>query len=122
MRPVAWATGSVSFSVRGYKVPSELSEPSGTPRCFRCKLALFLMDYLGTKHNFSNVFHLQLDGQQERLNQPIEAYQRLYHNLTYNNSAEILVMVEYAHIYSKHSSKIIFPINSNYRSVIVNVE
>jgi hypothetical protein len=42
-RPVAWATGSVKFSVRGYEVPSEPSEPSGTPGCFRLKLGLLLM-------------------------------------------------------------------------------
>jgi len=42
-RPVAWPTGNVKFSVRGYKVPSEPSEPSGTPGCFRRKLGLLLM-------------------------------------------------------------------------------
>jgi len=42
-RPVAWATGSVLFSVRGYEVPSEPSEPSGTPGCFRRKPGLLLM-------------------------------------------------------------------------------
>jgi len=42
-RPVAWAPGTVSFSVRGYEVPSEPSEPSGTPVCFRRKLGLLLM-------------------------------------------------------------------------------
>jgi len=42
-RPVAWAMGRVSFSVRGYEVPPELSEPSGTPGCFRLKLELLLM-------------------------------------------------------------------------------
>jgi len=43
MGPIAWAKGSVWFSIRGYKVPSEPSEPSGTPRCFRWKLGLLLM-------------------------------------------------------------------------------
>jgi len=43
MRPIAWATGSMLFSVRGYMVPSELSEPSGRPGCFRWKLGLLLM-------------------------------------------------------------------------------
>jgi hypothetical protein len=33
-RPVIWATESMEFSVRGYEVPSELSEPSRTPGCF----------------------------------------------------------------------------------------
>jgi len=42
-RPVAWAMGSVYFSVRGYEVPSQPSEPSGTPGCFRRKLELLLM-------------------------------------------------------------------------------
>ena len=44
-RPVTWATGSVKFSIRAYKVPSEPSEPSepsGTPGCFRRKLGLLL--------------------------------------------------------------------------------
>jgi hypothetical protein len=41
--PVAWATGSVLFSVRGYEVPSEPSEPSGTPACLRRKPGLSLI-------------------------------------------------------------------------------
>ena len=41
-RPVAWATGSVEISVRGYEVQSEPSAPSGTPRCFKRKLGLLL--------------------------------------------------------------------------------
>jgi len=48
MRPVAWAMGSVQFSVRVYEVPSEPSEPSGTPRCFRRKLGSLLMDTFRT--------------------------------------------------------------------------
>jgi hypothetical protein len=43
MRPIAWATGSVQFSVRGYEVPSEPSEPSVTPGCLKRKLVLLLM-------------------------------------------------------------------------------
>jgi len=42
--------GSVEFSVRGYEVPSELSEPSGTPRCFWRKLELLLMPLIGLLH------------------------------------------------------------------------
>jgi hypothetical protein len=42
-QPVAWATGSVQFSVRGYEVPSEPSEPSGTAGFFRRKPGLLLM-------------------------------------------------------------------------------
>ena len=44
MRLVTRATGSVEFTVRGYEVPSELSEPSCTPGCFCRKLELLLMD------------------------------------------------------------------------------
>ena len=43
MRPVACATGSVKFSISGYEVRSEPLEPSGTPGCFRRKLALVVM-------------------------------------------------------------------------------
>jgi len=43
MWPVTWATGSVYFSIRGYEVPSEPSELSGTPGCVRWKLGLLLM-------------------------------------------------------------------------------
>jgi len=42
-QPVAWATGTVWFSLRGYKVPSELSGPSGTPGCFWPTLGSLLM-------------------------------------------------------------------------------
>jgi len=44
--------GSVKFSIRGYEVPSEPSEPSGTPGCFWRKLVLLLMvqgGYLPTR-------------------------------------------------------------------------
>jgi len=37
-QPVAWATLSVLFSVRGYEFPSEPSQPSGTYGCFWQKL------------------------------------------------------------------------------------
>jgi len=43
MRPVASAVGGVEFSVFGFEVPSELSEPSGTPWCVRRQLGLLLM-------------------------------------------------------------------------------
>jgi len=42
-QPIARATGSVLFSVRGYEVPSDPSEPSGTPGCFRWNLGLLLI-------------------------------------------------------------------------------
>jgi hypothetical protein len=41
--PVAWVIGCVKFCVRGYEVPSEPSELSRTPRCFRRKQGLLLM-------------------------------------------------------------------------------
>ena len=41
--PIARGTGSVKFSVRGYEVPSEPSELSGTPRWFWRKLQFSLM-------------------------------------------------------------------------------
>jgi len=84
--------------------------------------SMYLEHYLGTKHNLSNGFHPQMDSQQGRLNQPIEAYQRSYHNFIYNNSAEILVMAKYAHNNLKYSSKTIFPVDSNYCFVIFIVE
>ena len=40
----ARAMGSVYFSVRGYEVPSEPSEPTGTPGCFWRQLGLLLID------------------------------------------------------------------------------
>jgi len=43
MRPVAWVTGHVWFTIRGYEVPSEPSGLSGTPGCFWRKLGLLLM-------------------------------------------------------------------------------
>jgi len=51
-RPIAWATGSVLFSISRYEVPAELSELSGTPGCFRRTLGSLLMyhffqQYLG---------------------------------------------------------------------------
>jgi len=42
-RDVCNAIRRVWFSVRGYQVLSEPSEPSGTPGCFRRKLELLLM-------------------------------------------------------------------------------
>jgi len=42
--PVAWVTGSMTLSVRGYELRPEQSDPSGTPGCFRRKLGLLLMD------------------------------------------------------------------------------
>jgi len=53
-RPVSWATGSGYFSIRGYEVPSEPSEPSGTPGCVRRKLGLLLMCCLDLIHSIAS--------------------------------------------------------------------
>jgi len=58
MRPVAWATGGIWFSVRGYEVPPEPSETSGTPGRFRWKLGLLLMQdlFIGFFLDFINEY------------------------------------------------------------------
>jgi len=62
----------------------------------------------------STAFHLQMDGQTERINQVIEAYLQSYCNYEWNNWAEMLWMAEYADNNSKHSATKISPFYANY--------
>jgi hypothetical protein len=59
---------------------------------------------LGIKRRLTTAFHLQTDGQTERLNQVIEHYLRTFVNYRQDNWAELLPVAEFAYNNSTHSS------------------
>ena len=78
MRPVAWATGHVWFSVRRHVVSSEPSEPSRTLVCLRRKLELLLMGLLNIYYPSLHQSPLPLYLRPPRLPSPSQSSQHFH--------------------------------------------
>jgi transposase InsO family protein len=55
------------------------------------------MEHLGIKHKMSTAYHLQTDGQIERLNQTLEQYLRYYVNNRQDNWIALLPLAQIAY-------------------------
>jgi len=67
----------------------------------------FMEDFtrvLGTKRKLSTAYHLQTDGQTERINQEIGTFLRHYVNYKQDNWTEWLAMAEFAYNDKKHAA------------------
>jgi len=63
-----------------------------------------IWDKLGVKSTMSTAFHLQTDGETERVNQELEQYLRVFGNFQQDNWVELIPFMEFAHNARQHST------------------
>ena len=73
-----------------------------------------LMDLLGIQTKLSTAFHLETDGQTERVNQTIEQYLRHYCSWKQDDWDELLPMAEFAYKSAKSETTGTSPFEANY--------
>ena len=73
-----------------------------------------LNDILGIKTKLSTVYHLQTDGQTERVNQEVEQYLRLFVSHRQNDWPEWIAGVEFAYNNKVHTLTRVLPFFANY--------
>ena len=74
-----------------------------------------LMDLLGIKTKLSKAFHMETDGQTERVNQTIEQYLRHWCSRKQDDWDELLPMVEFVYNSAKSETTGISSFEANYR-------
>ena len=72
------------------------------------------MNLLDIKQKLSTAFHLETDGQTERVNQSLEQYLRMFSNYEQNNWSELLLMAEFLYNNSVISATGLFLFYVNY--------
>jgi hypothetical protein len=98
------------FSKHG--VPVDIVSDRGTK--FTSAFWSSLSAALGIKQNLSTAYHLQTDGQTERVNQVLEQYLHLYVNYDQDNWAALLPLAEFAYNNAPHSSTNMSPFFATY--------
>src|SRR5277367_5976491 len=73
-----------------------------------------LFHLLGTSQNPSTAYHLQTDGQSERMNQTLEQYLRIFVSFRQNNWKEWLSLAEFSYNDSAHAATQQTPFFLNY--------
>ena len=73
-----------------------------------------VIDLLGIKTKLSTAFHLEADGQTERVNQTIGQYLRHYWSWKHNDGDELLPMAEFTYNATKSETTGISPFEANY--------
>ena len=73
-----------------------------------------LLELCGIRANRSSAFHLQTDGQTERLNSVLEKYLRMYCDYQQTDWASLLPLAEFSYNNSKHSATSLNPFFANY--------
>src|SRR5438105_14613651 len=81
---------------------------------FTLKFWSALMDLLNIKQKLSTAFHLETDGQIERVNQSLEQYLRMFSNYEQNNWSELLLIAEFSYNNSITSATGLSPFYVNY--------
>src|SRR5205814_8865101 len=69
---------------------------------------------MGTKSKMSSAYHLETDGQVERMNQTLEQYLCCFVNMKQNDRVRYLPMAQYAYNSSRHTVTGITPFYANY--------
>ena len=72
------------------------------------------MELLQVKINMSTAFHLETDGQTERINQTLEQYIRSYCSYQQDDWASLLPLAKYAYNTSLSESSKVTPFEINY--------
>ena len=73
-----------------------------------------LNNILGIQTKLSTAYHLQTDGQTERLNQDVEQYLRLFVSQRQNDWPEWITCAEFAYNNKVHSATKVSPFYANY--------
>jgi hypothetical protein len=81
--------------VRTHGLPSSIVSDQGSQ--FTSTFLKRIMEAMGTSRNLSTVFHLDSDGQTERINAILEQYLWAYYNYQQNNWKQLLPMVEFCY-------------------------
>ena len=81
---------------------------------FTSKFWMSLMELLQVKINMSTAFHLETDGQTERINQTLEQYIRSYCSYQQDDWASLLPLAKYAYNTSLSESSKVTPFEINY--------
>jgi len=81
---------------------------------FAAGLMKELNKMLGIETKLSTAYHLETDGQMERMNQELEQYLRMYVNHRQNNWAEWLATVEFSFNNKVHAATKMSPFQINY--------
>ena len=98
---------------RLHGIPDSVISDRGTQ--FISEFTRALCALTETKQNLSTSFHLQTDGQTERINALIEQYLRGYCNYQQDNWTELLTMTEFSYNNTLSSSMGITPFYAMYR-------
>src|SRR5436190_14746987 len=97
------------FSKHG--APHDIVSDRG--KSFVSKFWSSLCKLLGIKSNLSTAYHLETDGQTERINQILEQYLRLYGNYLQDDWVSLLPLAEFAYNNSQHSATQLYPFFAN---------
>jgi hypothetical protein len=97
---------------RHHGIPSTITSDRDTR--FTSTIWKGIVDTLGIKSKMSSPFHLQTDGQSERVNQTLVCYLHIYCNYEQDNWEEILPMAEYSYNNSLHRTVKMTPFFTNY--------
>lgn len=102
----------ISNIIRYYRIPDSIVSDHRT--LFTSQFWMALSKLLGAKHRLSTLFHPQMDGQTERLNQTIEQYLRIFYNYMQDNWYDLLPVAEFAYNNAFQSTINTSPFYANY--------
>ena len=87
---------------KNHGLPSNVVSDRGTQ--FVSKFSRRLLDLLDIQGNRSTAYHLESDGQTERVNQTLEQYLRIYCDFHQDDWSQLLPLAEFTYNNSKNSS------------------
>jgi hypothetical protein len=93
-------------------LPDDIVTDRGTQ--FTSQFTTSLLQLCDIHSNKSTAFHLQSDGQTERVNQILEQYLRIFCDYQQDNRLDLLPLAEFAYNNAKHSSTQVSPFFANY--------
>jgi hypothetical protein len=112
MGPKALTDGFLMHVVWAHRLPSSIILDQGF--LFTSQFWKKVMEAMGTSRNLSTVFHLESDGQMERINAILKQYLRAYCNYQQNNWNQLLPMAEFCYNNSYSETTKVSPFFANY--------
>jgi hypothetical protein len=112
MGPKELADGFLTHVVRTHGLPSSVISDRGS--LFTSTFWKRIMEAMETSRNLSTAFHLESDGQMERINAILERYLRAYCNYQQNNWKQLLPMAEFCYNNSQSEKTKVSPFFANF--------